>query len=80
MNAELNPQSAIRNPQSVIDVAPAHPPRAEPGSRYSVLFVRRKPRMVAATHGPIRHDPGTIALERDTLELEGSGSTIRVHP
>ena len=55
------------------DLAPALPPRAEPGSRYAVLFVRRKPRMVAATHGPIRHDPGTITLQRDYLELDGTG-------
>jgi len=49
------------------------PPRAVPGSRYQVLFVRRKPRMFGATYGPIRHDPGTVTLQRDYLELAGSG-------
>ena len=49
------------------------PPPAVPGSGYQVLFVRRKPRMFGATYGPIRHDPGTVTLRRDYLELAGSG-------
>lgn len=29
--------------------------------------------MFGATYGPIRHDPGTVTLERDYLALEGCG-------
>jgi hypothetical protein len=63
----VEPRSEPRDP------APTHPPRAEPGSRYAVLFVRRRPRLVATTFGPIRHDPGAITFQRDYLELEGVG-------
>ena len=64
----------LMGPLVEVETTPgSRPPRAVPGSRFQVLFLRRKPRMFRATYGPIRHDPGTITFHRDYLELSGSG-------